>query len=190
MHPMVTIALRAARDASTLILDAMGRPDRFRVFDKGANDFFTNVDKAVEEKLITLISKTYPDHSFHGEESGYREGKDKDILWVIDPIDGTRNFIHGYPHFCISIACVQKGRIEHALIIDPVRQEEFTASRARGAQLNETRIRVNDCPALDKATIGYSCAGKDNFSTLLRLQERLQGKVAEARAQVAETEAS
>lgn len=178
MHPMVTIALRAARDATSLIQDALSRPDRIEVFQKGSNDFYTNVDKAVEERIINSIRKAYPDHSFLGEENGRIDGRDSDTVWVIDPIDGTRNFMHGYPHFCISIACVQKGRVEHGLIFDPVRQEEFSASRGRGAQLNDARIRVNNCPGLDRATVGYSCAGKDNFNTFLQLQEKLQGKVA------------
>jgi myo-inositol-1(or 4)-monophosphatase len=178
MHAMLNIALRAAREASTLILDAMNRPDRIKVFEKGPGDFYTNVDTAVEEILIEQIRKAYPAHSFLAEESGKTEGEDKDTVWVIDPIDGTRNFLHGYPHLCISIACIQKGKIQHALIFDPVRQEEFSATRGNGAQLNGTRIRVNSCPNLEQATLGLSCAGKDNYSTSLKIQTHLQGKIA------------
>lgn len=181
MHAMLNIALRAAREASTLILDAANRPDRIKIFQKGNNDFYTDVDLAVEHSLIQHIQKAYPTHSFLGEETGSTEGEDKDTVWVIDPIDGTRNFLHGYPHFCISIACLQKGKIQHGLIFDPVRQEEFSATRGSGAQLNGIRIRVNKCTRLDQATLSFACAGKENHKTFLKLQEQLQGKVASMR---------
>src|SRR5699024_6251921 len=141
MHPILNIASRAAREASDLILQAVARPDRMKVFEKAANDYVTDVDQAVERLLIEHLSKAYPNHRFMGEETGFSEGKDSDTVWYIDPIDGTRNFIHGFPHFCISMACVQQGQIQHALVVDPVRGDEFSATRGRGAQLNGTRIR-------------------------------------------------
>src|SRR5690606_6452346 len=101
------------------------------------------------------LRKAYPDHAIHGEESGLHSGReDSDYEWLIDPIDGTTNFIHGVPHFCISIACLHKGRVEHAVILDPIKREEFTASRGKGAQLNGRRIRVSSRQSLAGALIG------------------------------------
>ncbi|MEX2365056.1 MAG: inositol monophosphatase family protein, partial [Pseudohongiellaceae bacterium] len=100
----------------------------------------------------------------------------KDSTWIIDPIDGTRNFMLGFPHFCISMACVQKNKIQHALIVDPVKGDEFTASRGSGAQLNGTRIRVGSKTTLDNATISLGCAGLRNHDKLMQLQATLIGK--------------
>lgn len=180
MHPILNIASRAAREASDLILQAVARPDRVKIFEKGANDFVTDVDQAVEQTLIHHISKAYPDHSFLCEESGATEGKDSDTVWIIDPIDGTRNFIAGFPHFCISMACVQNGQIQHALIVDPVRGEEFSATRGAGAQLNGTRIRVGKKGSLDTATLSMSCTMK-HFDSLIRLQQKLHGRIGSLR---------
>ena len=105
VHPIINIALRAAREASTLLTQAHARPDRVKVFEKGPNDLVTDVDRTVETTVINLLRKSYPDHSFLCEESGLIEGADKDTVWIIDPIDGTRNFVMGIPHFCISMAC-------------------------------------------------------------------------------------
>ena len=181
MHAILNIASRAAREASELIVQAVARPDRVKIFEKGRNDFVTDVDQAVEQTLIHHIRKAYPAHGVMCEESGYDEGEDKDTVWYIDPIDGTRNFILGFPHFCISMACVQKGQIQHALIVDPVRGDQFTASRGAGAQLNGTRIRVGSRAALDRATLSLSCAGLKNYDEMLALQRRLQGRIASLR---------
>ncbi|MDT8399057.1 MAG: inositol monophosphatase family protein [Pseudomonadales bacterium] len=178
MHPILNIALRAAREAAETIVQAVARPDRIRIFEKGKNDFVTDIDKAVEDTLIYHINKAHPDHGFMCEESGIRQGKDPNTTWIIDPIDGTRNFILGFPHFCISMACVQNNKIQHALILDPVRGDEFTASRGAGAQLNGTRMRVGSKSTLDSATISLSCAGLKNYTDFLNIQEKLQGKVA------------
>ena len=181
MHPIINIALRAAREASALIVQAYARPDRVRVFEKGENDFVTDIDRQVEEILVQGLRKSYPEHSFLCEESGFSEGGDKDTVWIIDPIDGTRNFILGFPHFCISMACVQNGAVQHALIVDPVRGDEFAASRGGGAQLNGTRIRVGNKQALDNATLAMSCAGMKNYQRQLRLQEKLMGRIGSLR---------
>ena len=181
MHPMLNIALRAARDASNTILEAVSRPNEIKVFEKGPNDFFTNIDKAVEDTLLYHLQKTYPTHSFLCEESGVIEGEDSDTVWIIDPIDGTRNFMHGYPHFCISIACKQGGKIQHGLIVDPVRNEEFSATKGQGAYLNGSRIRVGDCSSLEQATVSLACAGAENYDTFLEIQHRMKGKVSSFR---------
>jgi len=139
---MVNIALRAARSAGDKIVRAAERMDLVKVDEKGRNDFVTDVDRASEQEIISHLHKAYPDHRILGEESGYVGNQDSDYLWIIDPLDGTTNFLRGIPHYAVSIGCLYKGRPEHAVVYDPVKQEEFTASRGRGAQLNGRRIRV------------------------------------------------
>ena len=175
MHPIINIALRAAREAATVMVQAHARPDRVKVYEKGPNDFVTDIDRHVEEILLQHLRKAYPDHSFLCEESGLQEGKDKDSVWIIDPIDGTRKFIMGFPHFCISMALVQRNKIQHALILDPILNEEFTASKGSGSQLNGNRIRVGSRTKLEGSVISLSCAGLRNYELLLQLQEKLTG---------------
>jgi myo-inositol-1(or 4)-monophosphatase len=176
VHPIINIALRAAREASTLLVQAHARLDRVKVFEKGPNDFVTDVDKAVEETLIHHLRKSYPDHSFLAEESGSIEGNDKDTVWIIDPIDGTRNFILGLPHFCISLACVQRGKLQHAVIIDPIKGDEFSASKGGGAQVNGNRMRSGARTKLEGATISLSCASTlRHQEQQAALQQRLLG---------------
>lgn len=173
MHPIVNIALRAAREAAALVVQAHARPDRVKVFEKGPNDLVTDVDQMVEQSLINSLRKSYPDHSFLCEESGHLEGKDKDTLWIIDPIDGTRNFILGFPHFCIAMACVQRGKLQHAVIVDPVKGDEFSASKGGGAQINGNRMRIGTRAKLDGGTISLSCAGLRQYHQMMALQTRL-----------------
>ena len=156
MQPMLNIALTAARKAGQLILRASEELDMVRVEEKGKNDFVSEVDRRAEDEIIYHLQKAYPAHSIQGEEGGLREGRDGpgDYIWVIDPIDGTTNFLRGIPHYAISIACKYRGRLEHALIYDPVREETFSASRGHGAKLNDRRIRVSDLRSLDGALIG------------------------------------
>lgn len=139
-EPLLNIAVEASRAAGNIIIRAMKRLDHIKIAEKRPNDFVTEVDQAVEHEIIAIIKKAYPSHGILGEEGG--EIKGNDYQWIIDPIDGTRNFIHGFPHFAVSIAVTHKGKIEHGLIYDPVRQELFTASRGKGAHLNDHRIRV------------------------------------------------
>jgi myo-inositol-1(or 4)-monophosphatase len=155
MQPMLTMALRAARSAGDIIMRSFDRLETIEISAKGANDFVTEVDKAAENAIINSLRKTYPDHTYIGEESGRLEGNGEDALyeWIIDPLDGTTNFVHGIPHFAISIACLHKGRIEHAVILDPVRREEFTASRGYGARVNDRRIRVSKTKQLSEALV-------------------------------------
>ena len=156
MQPMVNMALRAARAAAEIIMHAHQDLESLKVDAKDRNDFVTEVDRASEKAIISALKKAYPNHGFYGEESGHTEGQDegKDYLWIIDPLDGTTNFIRGIPTFAISIACQYKGRMEHAVILDPVHDEAFCASRGQGATLNSKRIRVSNRRSLEGALIG------------------------------------
>jgi myo-inositol-1(or 4)-monophosphatase len=162
MEPMINIALRAARKAGENIVRASDDLHRFEVKAKGVNDFVTEVDLNAEREIIYHLQKAYPDHAILGEESGLIGNENAEYRWIIDPLDGTTNFIRGIPHYAVSIACLYRGRIEHAVILDPVRREEFTASRGRGAQLNGHRIRVSDLSSLDGALLGTGIPFKDH----------------------------
>lgn len=177
MQPMVTIALRAARAAGEYIYKATERLDNLKIQEKEAKDYVSEIDKTAEEIIVSHLTKAYPDHGFLGEENGLQKGKEAgaDYLWIIDPLDGTTNFLRGVPHYAVSIACQYKGRIEHAVIYDPIRQEEFTASRGRGAALNDRRIRVSNRKGLEGALLGTGIPFKDgqlnsldNYLNMLR----------------------
>jgi myo-inositol-1(or 4)-monophosphatase len=151
-EPIVNIAVRAARAAGNVIIRAMDRLDTLQITTKNHNDFVTEIDQAAEREIIKIIKKTHPTHGILAEEGGAMAGDD--YTWIIDPLDGTRNFIHGFPHFAVSIGIAYKGKIEHGVIYDPVRQELFTATRGKGAQLNERRIRVAKRSTFDGALLG------------------------------------
>lgn len=148
MHAMLNIAVRAARAAGRVAMKSFQQPDQVDVTEKSRNDFVTNVDQACEQIIIETIKKVYPDHDILAEESGEQHAKGE-YLWVIDPIDGTTNFLRGIPHFSISIAVLHKGVTQHAVVYDPVSEELFTASRGAGAQLNGYRIRVSSRKELE-----------------------------------------
>jgi len=156
MQPMLNMALRAARSAAQLIVRSMDRVDSLTVSEKGSGDYVSEVDRAAEQCIVQALRKTWPEHGFLCEESGLIEGQGagRDYLWIIDPLDGTTNFLRGVPHFAVSIACQYKGRLEHAVVLDPVRQEEFTASRGHGASLNGRRLRVSSRKSLTGALVG------------------------------------
>ena len=154
MEPMTNIALRAARKAGDIIVRATDQLDRVEVETKSANDFVSEVDRAAEREILFHLSKAYPDHAFLAEEGGATGNPESEYRWIIDPLDGTTNFLRGIPHFAVSIACEYRGKIEHAVVLDPVRREEFIASRGRGAQLNGRRIRVSNLANLDHALLG------------------------------------
>jgi myo-inositol-1(or 4)-monophosphatase len=137
---MLNIAIRAARSAGNIIIRSLQHVEHLEVTTKGRNDFVTDVDRLAEQEIINIIQKSYPDHAILAEESG--EKGDNETVWIIDPLDGTANFLHGYPHYCVSIGIMVRGRIEHGVIYDPLRDELFTASRGAGAQLNDRRLRV------------------------------------------------
>ena len=142
MQGMVNIARRAARNAGTLLVRAMDRIDRLEIEEKATNDFVSNIDREAEATIVDTIQKAFPDHGVLGEEFGTRN-EDSEYTWVIDPLDGTLNYLQGIPHFCVSIGVMHGRHIEHAVVLDPVRDEEFVASRGRGARLNGKRIRVS-----------------------------------------------
>ncbi len=154
MEPMLNMALRAARKASELIEQALERVDLVRIEEKGRNDFVSEVDRKAEQEIVSQLSRAFPDHRFLGEEGGGKGPEDAEYQWIIDPLDGTTNFLHGIPHFAVSIACKYRGSLQHAVIIDPIKREEFTASRGKGAMLNGRRMRVSTRKSLDGALIG------------------------------------
>ena len=151
MHALLNIAVRAARRAGELIVRSLTRIEGVQVSTKGRNDFVTEVDHAAEREIIATVRRSYPDHAFLAEESG--ASGSSDTVWIVDPLDGTTNFLHGFPVFAVSIACQQRGRLEHAVVYDPMRQELFTASRGAGAQLDNRRIRVSRQQGLDGALV-------------------------------------
>jgi myo-inositol-1(or 4)-monophosphatase len=152
MHPMLNIAVRAARSAGNIIVRNLDRVDTLTVHTKDRNDFVSEVDRQAEQEIIGILRKAYPSHGVLAEESGSHDGND--YLWIIDPLDGTTNYLHGFPQFAVSIALQYKGRIEQGVIYDPLRQELFTASRGAGATLNDRRIRVTSRRSLDGALLG------------------------------------
>lgn len=151
MHPMLNIAVRAARQAGSLIMRSLQHVDHLEITAKGLNDFVTDVDRLAEQEIINTIKKSYPDHAIMAEESG--ETGQNDVVWIIDPLDGTTNYLHGFPHYCVSIGVMVKGRIDHAVVFDPMRDELFTASRGEGAKLNDRRLRVTKRKDLNGALI-------------------------------------
>ena len=152
MHPMLNIAVRAARRAGSIINRASLDGGGLEVRAKQRNDFVTKVDKAAEEAIIDVVRKAYPDHAVLAEESG--ASGQAEYQWVIDPLDGTTNFIHGFPQYCVSIAIRHREALAHGVIYDPIRNELFTASKGRGAYLNDRRIRVSKCARLGDALVG------------------------------------
>ena len=154
MHPMLTIAVRAARRAGSIInRAALDGGSGLHVRSKRAKDFVTQVDQAAEQAIIDIVRKSYPEHGFLAEESGASE-EHAEFVWVIDPLDGTTNFIHGFPQYCVSIGIQQRGALTHAVIYDPARNELFTASKGRGAFLNDRRIRVSTLTKFGDALVG------------------------------------
>lgn len=155
MHPLLNIATQAARAAGGNILHHLDRIDQLNVEHKGKNDYVSEVDKEAENTIIQTIKKYYPEHEILAEESGVSntKGKKSDTRWIIDPLDGTTNFLHQFPQFSVSIAVEVKGRVQHAAIFDPVRDEMFTASRGSGAFINNRRIRVSEQKSLNNALL-------------------------------------
>jgi myo-inositol-1(or 4)-monophosphatase len=153
MHPTLNIAVRAARRAGSIINRAALEGGPLEVRSKRAHDYVTQVDRAAEEAIIEIVRKAYPDHAFLAEESGTTGGA-ADYRWIIDPVDGTTNFIHGFPQYCVSIAVEHRGALAHAVVYDPLKNELFTASKGRGAFLNDRRIRVSKCTRLQDALVG------------------------------------
>jgi len=154
MHPLLNIAVKAARRAGSIINRAALEGGALEVKAKNKNDFVTQVDKAAEQAIIGVIHAAYPDHSILAEESGDTPGARAEHRWVIDPLDGTTNYIHGFPQYCVSIALEHRGVPTHGVVYDPGKNELFTASRGRGAFLDDRRMRVSKCTYLKDALVG------------------------------------
>lgn len=160
MHPMLTIAVKAAREAGRIINRASQDVGALKIQSKTFNDFVSEVDRSAEQAIIDTIRDAYPSHGFFGEESGKSNQESEDI-WIIDPLDGTTNFLHNFPQYCVSIALQQKGVLTQAVIYDPVRNDLFTATKGRGAFLNDKRIRVSNRSKLQASLISTGFPFRD-----------------------------
>ena len=172
LHPMLNVAIRAARAAGAIINRAALDVEAVRISQKQVNDFVTEVDHASEDAIIDTLLTAYPNHGIHAEESGRTRGNPRsDHVWIIDPLDGTTNFIHGFPVYCVSIALTVKGRVEQAVIYDPTRNDLFTATRGRGAYLNDRRIRVSKRTRLQESLVstGFPYRKGDDFAGYLKM---------------------
>ena len=175
MNAQLNIAIRAARNAGDIITRYVDRIDTLKIGTKQHNDFVTEVDQQAEQEILYTLKKAYPDHAFLAEESGkHNEQKDsKHPLWIIDPLDGTTNFIHGIPQFAVSIALQQDNHLQVGVIYDPMSQELFTATRGGGARLNDRRMRMNPNARLEGSLIGtgfpyYRFDALDNYMGILK----------------------
>lgn len=178
---MLNVAVKAARAAGAIINRAALDVEAVRVSQKQSNDFVTEVDHASEQAVIETLLTAYPDHGIWAEESGREHGNAKaDHVWIIDPLDGTTNFIHGFPVYCVSIALSVRGKIEQAVIYDPTRNDLFTATKGRGAYLNERRIRVSKRTQLKEGLIstGFPFRPGDNFNNYLRMMADVMQRTA------------
>ena len=159
MQPILNIAIRAARAAGKTIFRAMDHMDERKITHKSHNDYVSDIDHQAEKEIIEIIRRAYPSHSILAEESGQVDGDD--FVWIIDPLDGTTNYLHGFPQFSVSIAVQHRGRLEHAVIYDPLKDEIFTASRGDGASLNNRRLRVTPIKKLNGALLGTGIPFRD-----------------------------
>lgn len=159
MHPTLNIAIKAARQAGSIILRSSEDLGSLTINDKGFNDFVSEVDLASEKEIIRVLKASYPDHAFLGEESGLSHQADN--VWIIDPLDGTTNFLHGFPQYCVSIALEEKGEITQAVIYDPNRNDLFTATKGQGAYLNQRRMRVSNKSKLKECILGTGFPFRD-----------------------------
>ena len=172
LHPMINVAIKAARAAGNIINRAALDVESVRVSQKQVNDFVTEVDQASEAAIIETLLTAYPGHGILAEESGQEHGaKDSEFVWIIDPLDGTTNFIHGLPVYCVSIALAVKGKVEQAVIYDPTRNDLFTATKGRGAYMNDRRLRVSKRIRLQDCLIstGFPFRPGDNFQNYLKM---------------------
>ncbi|MBP8136265.1 MAG: inositol monophosphatase [Rhodoferax sp.] len=172
LHPMINVAIKAARAAGSIINRAALDVEAVRISQKQVNDFVTEVDHAAENAIIETLLTAYPGHGIHAEESGKEHGaKDSEFVWIIDPLDGTTNFIHGLPVYCVSIGLAVKGKIEQAVIYDPSRNDLFTATKGRGAYMNDRRLRVSKRTHLKDCLIstGFPFRPGDNFQNYLKM---------------------
>ncbi|MCR9191583.1 MAG: inositol monophosphatase [Gammaproteobacteria bacterium] len=182
MQPLLNIAVTAARQAGELILRHAEQVDRLKLLPKGEGDYACEVDLKAEQAIIAAIHKAYPDHGIQAEESGHFQS-DAETVWIIDPLDGTKNYIHGFPFYAVSIAVRVKSRIEHAVVYDPLRHECFSASRGSGARLNNQRIRVSKEVKMANAMLsaGLPVRHKALSERYMHAYERLVGQYSATR---------
>ncbi|GAA0767284.1 inositol monophosphatase [Ideonella azotifigens] len=181
LHPMLNIAVKAARTAGAIINRASLDLDILKVNTKSPNDFVTEVDQNAEAAIIETLLTAYPGHGILAEESGREHGsKHSDFVWIIDPLDGTTNFIHGFPVYCVSIALSFRGKVEQAVVYDPTRNDLFMASRGRGAYLNDKRLRVSKRTRLSDSLIGtgFPFRKGDNFQRYMKMFETVMPECA------------
>ena len=184
MHPMLNTAVKAARKAGSIITRASSEIDRLTVRRKQHNDFVSEVDHAAEEAVIRTLREAYPSHAFLGEEGGASSpAAGSEYLWIIDPLDGTTNFLHGFPQYCVSIALKHKGVLQQAVVYDPSRNELFTATRGAGAFLNDRRIRVSATDKFEDSLIGTGFPFREfaHFDDYLRMFAAVTRRVAGVR---------
>ncbi|HEB83080.1 MAG TPA: inositol monophosphatase [Gammaproteobacteria bacterium] len=179
MQAMVNIAVRAARAAGDIIVRNMDRIDRLKIVTKQNNDFVSKVDLMAEQAIIDTLKQAFPEHGILAEESGQQD-REAEFQWIIDPLDGTTNYLHGFPQFSVSIALQHRGRLEVGVIYDPISQELFTASRGNGATLNDRKIRVTGHKGLNNALLGTGFPYYDQsyLDTYLETMKALMQKTA------------
>ncbi len=181
LHPMLNVAIKAARAAGAIINRAALDVEAVRISQKQVNDFVTEVDHASEAAIIETLLTAYPGHGILAEESGQQHGNpNSDHIWIIDPLDGTTNFIHGFPVYCVSIALAVRGKVEQAVVYDPTRNDLFTATKGRGAYVNERRIRVSKRTDLRQCLIstGFPFRPGDNFQNYLAMMSDVMQRTA------------
>jgi myo-inositol-1(or 4)-monophosphatase len=172
MHGMVNIAVRAARRAGEVMVRQLNQLESLKVIEKSRNEFVSQVDQAAEAAIIEVIRDHYPDHAILAEESG--SAGQHEYQWIIDPLDGTTNYLHGFPHFSVSIGVARKGELEHGVVYDPMRQEIFTASRGQGAQLDGRRIRVSKRTTLQQSLVATGFPYRANLAHIERYLNMLR----------------
>ncbi len=181
LHPMLNVAIKAARAAGAIINRASLDLEALRISTKSPNDFVTEVDHAAEGAIIETLLGAYPDHGILAEESGRTHGaKHSEFVWIIDPLDGTTNFIHGLPMYCVSIALAHRGVVQQAVVYDPTRNDLFYATKGRGAFLNDRRLRVSKRIRMSDALIGtgFPFRRGDNFKRYLKMFEDVMAQCA------------
>ncbi|MES3010983.1 MAG: inositol monophosphatase family protein [Pseudomonadota bacterium] len=181
LHPMLNVAIKAARAAGAIINRAALDVEAVRISQKEVNDFVTEVDQASEKAIIETLLTAYPGHGILAEESGSEHGaKDSEYVWIIDPLDGTTNFIHGFPVYCVSIALAVRGKIEQAVIYDPSRNDLFSATKGRGAYMNDRRLRVSKRIRLADCLLatGFPFRKGDNFKNYLAIMADIMPRTA------------
>jgi myo-inositol-1(or 4)-monophosphatase len=181
LHPMLNVAVKAARAAGAIINRAALDVESVRISQKQVNDFVTEVDHASEQTIIETLLTAYPGHGILAEETGSTHGaKDSEFVWIIDPLDGTTNFIHGFPVYCVSIALAVKGKVEQAVVYDPSRNDLFTATKGRGTYLNDRRLRVSKRTQLTQCLIstGFPFRKGDDFKSYLSMMGEVMQRTA------------